>query len=89
MARDNSPQRSEEVDGPLVAQRRRTDDRVFTGRGHQLRTSGISMGSICPRFAFTGALASPSAPRVDQAEERAIVRAAAADVEGRANVLLH
>jgi hypothetical protein len=26
---------------------------------------------------------------VDQAEERAFVRAAAADIEGRANILLH
>jgi hypothetical protein len=34
-------------------------------------------------------LADPSVPRVDQAEERALVRVAAADVEGRANVLLH
>jgi hypothetical protein len=62
---------------------------VFTERGHQLRTSGISMGSIQPHFALPGALAGPSAPRVDQAEERALVHTAAADVKGRANVLLH
>jgi hypothetical protein len=65
------------------------DDWVFTGRGRQLRTSSISMGSIRPRFALPGALAGPSAPRVDQAEERALVSAVAADVEGRANILLH
>jgi hypothetical protein len=47
------------------------------------------MGSIRPRYAFTGALAGPLALRVDQAVERALVRAATADVEGRANVLLH
>jgi hypothetical protein len=46
------------------------------------------MGSIRPRYAFLGALAGPSAPRVDQAEERALVCAAAVDVEGRANILL-
>jgi hypothetical protein len=69
MARDNSPQWSEEVDGPPVAQRHRTDDRVFTGRGRQLRTGDISMGSIWPRFALPRTLVGPSAPRVDQAEE--------------------
>jgi hypothetical protein len=47
------------------------------------------MGSIRPRFALPGALAGPSASRMDQAEERALVRAAAVDVEGRANVLLN
>jgi hypothetical protein len=47
------------------------------------------MGSIHPRFALPRALDGPLAPRVDQAEERAPVRAAAVDVEGRANVLLH
>jgi hypothetical protein len=89
MALDNSPQRSEEVDGPPVAQRHRTDDRVFTGRGRQLCIGGISTGSIHPLFALPGALAGPSAPRVDQKKERALVRTTAADVEGRANVLLH
>jgi hypothetical protein len=69
MARENSPQRSVEVDGPPVAQRHRMDDQVFTGRGHQLRTSGISMGSIRPCFALSGALVGLPAPRVDQAEE--------------------
>jgi hypothetical protein len=77
------------VDGPPAAQRCRTDDRVFTERGRQLRTGGISTGSIRPRFALLGALADPSAPRVDQAEERVLVHTTAADVEGRANVLLH
>jgi hypothetical protein len=47
------------------------------------------MGSICPHFALPGALAVPSASRVDLAEERALIHAAATDVEGRANVLLH
>jgi hypothetical protein len=89
MARDSSQQRSKEVDGPLVAQCHRTNDRMFTRRGRQLRTSSISMGSIRPCFAFPGALAGPSALRVDQAEERALVHAAVVDVEGRANVLLH
>jgi hypothetical protein len=89
MASDNLPQRSEEVDGLPAAQHRRTDDRVFTGRGRQLRTGGISMGSIHPHFALPAALAGPLAPRVDQAEERALVRVAAADVEGRVNILLH
>jgi hypothetical protein len=89
MARDNSPQRFEEVDGPPTAQRHQTGDRVFTGRGCQLRTGGISMGSLRPRHVFPRALASPSVPRVEQAEERVLVRAAAVDVEGWANVLLH
>jgi hypothetical protein len=47
------------------------------------------MESLCPRYAFPGALAGSSALRVDQAEERVLVRVAAADVRGRANVLLH
>jgi hypothetical protein len=65
------------------------DDRVFTGRGRQLRTGGISTGSIRPHFALPRALANPPAPRVDQVEEQALVRVAAVDVEGRANILLH
>jgi hypothetical protein len=89
MAPDNSPQRFEEVDGPLVVQRCRMNDQVFTGRGRQLRTGGISMGSIRPHFALPRALVGPSIPRVDQAEERALVHAAAADVEGWATALLH
>jgi hypothetical protein len=89
MARDNSPQRSEEVDGPPAAQRHRTDDRVFTGRGHQLRTGGISIGILRPHHALLRAQAGLSRPRVEQAEERALVCVTAADVEVRANVLLH
>jgi hypothetical protein len=88
MARDDSPQRSEEVDGPPAAQCCRTGDRVSTGNDRQLRTSGISMGSLRPRHALPRAQAGPSGPRVEQAEEQAFVHVAAADVAGRANILL-
>jgi hypothetical protein len=64
------------------------DDQVFTRRGRQLRTGGISTGSICPHFALPRALPGPPALRVDQAEERALICVAVADVEGRANILL-
>jgi hypothetical protein len=47
------------------------------------------MGSIRPHFALPRALAGPLTTRVDQVEEWALIRAAAANVEGRANVLLH
>jgi hypothetical protein len=47
------------------------------------------MGSIRPRFTLPGALAGPSILRVDLAEERTLVHAAASDVEVRAHVLLH
>jgi hypothetical protein len=37
---------SEEVDGPPEAQRRRTDNRAFTGLGCVLNTSGLSAGGL-------------------------------------------
>jgi hypothetical protein len=46
------------------------------------------MGSLCPRHVLPRAQVGPSGPRVEQAEEQALVRAAVIDVEGRVNVLL-
>jgi hypothetical protein len=89
MARDNSPQWSKEVDGPPAAQRRQTGDRAFTESGRQLHTGDISMGSLHTRHVLPRAQAGPSGLRVEWAEEQALVHVAAADVEGRTNVLLH
>jgi hypothetical protein len=46
------------------------------------------MGSLRPRHVLLRAQAGPSGPRVEQVEERMLVHAVIADVEGRANVLL-
>jgi predicted oxidoreductase len=85
MVRGDSLRRSEDVDGSSAAQRHRTGDLAFTGSGRHLRTGGISMGSLRPRHVLPRAQAGPSRLRVKQA----LIRVVAADVEGRANVLLH
>jgi hypothetical protein len=46
------------------------------------------MGSLRYRHALLGAQTGSSGPMVEQTEEQALIRAAAADVEGRENVLL-
>jgi hypothetical protein len=89
MERGNSSQRSEEVDGPLAAQRRRTGDRAFTGSGRQQRTGSISIGSLRHCQTLPKAQAGSLGPMVERTKEQALVRAAATDIEGRANVLLH
>jgi hypothetical protein len=88
MERGNSPQRSEEVDDSPMTQRRRMGDRAFTGSGHQLRTGGISMGTLFHRQALPGAQVGSSGPMVERMEEQELIHAATADVEGRANVLI-
>jgi hypothetical protein len=74
------------VDDPPVAQRRRVEDRAFTGSGHVLNTGGLSTGGLF-RIAVA-ARASLSEPIVKEAEERALADAMATDVEGRANALV-
>jgi hypothetical protein len=88
MERGNSPQRFEEVDSPPAMQHHRADDRAFTGSNRQLRTGGISMGSLRYRQALPRAQAGLSRPMVERMEGQVLVHAAAVDVEGRANVLL-
>jgi hypothetical protein len=77
---------SKEVDGPPEAQRRRTDDRAFTGSGRVLNTSGLSAGGLFRIIAMTRA--SPSEPVVKEVEERALAGAVVADVEERVDALI-
>jgi hypothetical protein len=69
-----------------VAQRRRTDDRAFTGSGHVLNTGGLSADGLLRIAAM--AQAGPSEPVVKEAEERALAGTVAADVEERADALI-
>jgi hypothetical protein len=69
---------SEEVDGPLEAQRRRTDDQAFTGSGSMLNTGGLSAGGLFRIAAM--AWASPSEPVVKEPEEWALAGTVATDV---------
>jgi hypothetical protein len=79
-------QASEEVDGPLVAQLRRTDDRAFAGSGRVLNTGSLSAGGLL--HIATAAWAVPSEPMVKEAEERALADAVAMDIEERADALI-
>jgi hypothetical protein len=56
MERSNSPHRSKEVVGPPTAQRHRAGDQAFMGKGRQMRTGGISMGSLWYRYSPQQAL---------------------------------
>jgi hypothetical protein len=69
---------SEEVDGPLEAQHRYTDDRAFTGSGLVLNTGGLFRIAAMAR-------AGPSEPMVMEAEEQAPEGIVAVDVEERAD----
>jgi hypothetical protein len=77
---------SEEVDGPLAAQRHRTDDRAFAGSGHILNTDGLSTGGL-PCIAVV-AQVGLSKPVVKEVVERAMANAVATDVEERADALI-
>jgi hypothetical protein len=77
---------SEEVDGPPVAQRCRTDDRAFAGSDRVLNTGNLSAGDLLHIAGTTRA--SPSEPVVKEAEERALADAVAVDVEERVDALI-
>jgi hypothetical protein len=77
---------SEEVDGPLAAQRRPTNDRAFNGSGRVLNTSGLSVGGLF-RIAAK-AWAGPLEPVVKEAEERALASAVVTGVKERADALI-